>query len=274
MRKILSILLILCLLLPCTLLAQAAIAFPCDCGGILDNICSNCGATNACTDCGWCSACGSINHDQGTTIEVVGQYASAEYTVTVPAKLEPGETAQVVVKGAWMPSQTLKVSCPNTVTLSYEGQTMDIGISFAGIEQVGSYTEAFNISKDISVEDKTVLFGTWTGHLDYTVEFIDNTVTNNPPKKLMMSIKKETQTTEFQYEEGMTWGEWVESEYNTENYTLGVYPYGEQKCEYIVSQDGYFVMMEIDGVYHPAHISTVIDTDLWFTSKFSGGADN
>jgi DNA-directed RNA polymerase subunit RPC12/RpoP len=46
MKKCLSLILILCLLLPCTLLAQAAIAFPCDCGGILDNICSNCGAWN------------------------------------------------------------------------------------------------------------------------------------------------------------------------------------------------------------------------------------
>ena len=221
MKKCLSLILILCLLLPCTLLAQAAIAFPCDCGGILDNICSNCGATNACTDCGWCSACGSINHDQGTTIEVVGQYASAEYTVTVPAKLEPGETAQVMVKGAWMPSQTLKVSCPNTVTLSYEGQTMDIGISFAGIEQVGSYTEAFNISKDISVEDKTVLFGTWTGHLDYTVEVEDNT----PQLATFAFIG-----TNYTFVQGMTWAEWIDSEYCTDedfywtSYDEGIVP--------------------------------------------------
>ena len=228
------------------------------------------------------------DYTQGTTIEVVGQYASAEYTVTVPAKLEPGETAQVMVKGAWMPSQTLKVSCPNTVTLSYEGQTMDIGISFAGIEQVGSYTEAFNISKDISVEDKTVLFGTWTGHLDYTVEFVDKNATRMPTFKITRPEASETTVEEFQYEEGMTWREWVESEYNTKGYTLCTSPFGVMNANGDVSYwpcvatsgtPSYYVVYVDENVssynhYVYATYDRLVESADWFTSAFAGGADD
>ncbi len=146
--------------------------------------CPQCQADYAyCITCQYCKICdysgpalpeGEVVHTQGTTITATGQYTEAAYTITVPAHLSAGETGNVTVVGAWKRTQTLKVSCLNKVTMSYGDQTFDLEITFEGINQVGSDIDPFNITKPVSVEDKSVLFGVWTGHLDYTVEFINN----------------------------------------------------------------------------------------------------
>jgi hypothetical protein len=136
------------------------------------------------------------------------------------AKMKPGDSGQVKVVGAWKPSQTLKVTCPNKVTLTYEDQTLDVGITFAGIEQAGSLLDEFNISKDISVENKAVMFGTWTGKLEYTVEFIDA-----QPNIINFTIED----VPYQAEEGMTWLQWIDSDYNTGNFLID--EYGDVRTE-------------------------------------------
>ena len=134
--------------------------------------------------------------------------------VTVPATLSSGETGQVIVTGAWRPDETLKISCPDKVILTCGNKTMDIGIIFNGIEQSGSYTEAFNIHEDITVEDKNILFGTWIGHLEYIVEFEENITPPQMPVMLSFKINNII----YQYEDGMTWIEWCNSKYNTDGY--------------------------------------------------------
>lgn len=171
-----------------------------DCANTFDCECQRCKVCGCGTECIECPTCGGdvalcptckicangcesplpeipegdVLHSEGTIITATGQYTEAEYTITVPAQLSAGETGNVTVVGAWKRTQTLKVSCPNKVTMSYGDQTFDIGITFEGINQVGSDIEPFNITKPVSVENKSVLFGVWTGHLDYVIEFINN----------------------------------------------------------------------------------------------------
>ena len=154
---------------------------------------------------------GNVPADTGTDVVLSGKYAEAYYQVTVPATMSPGDSGQVKVVGAWEPSQTLKVTCPNKVTLTYGDQTLDVGITFEGIEQAGSLLDEFSITKDISVENKTVMFGTWTGKIVYNVEIVEF---------ISFSVNYNNDITTYYAEEGMTWGEWVESDYNTDGYFL------------------------------------------------------
>ena len=49
---------------------------------------------------------------------------------------------------------------------------MNVGIDFAGVTLVGSDIDAVSKSANITVEDATAIFGTWTGTLTYTVELV------------------------------------------------------------------------------------------------------
>lgn len=157
----------------------------------------------------------------GTTIKLVGSQEAAgeSYTVTVPAELQPGQSGTVTASGNWSSKQTLNVTAPNSVTLSYGEQTMDVGITFAGIEQVGSDTAASSATATVAVADASVLFGTWTGTLNYTVEM-------QGPQLITFNLTGD----EYQAEEGMTWAEWIESEY---------YPWNNQTNGYglIIQED-------------------------------------
>ena len=104
----------------------------------------------------------------GTTIELVGSGSEA-YTVTVPAELQPGQSGTVKANGTWASGKTLKVTAPNSVTVSYGEQTMPVGITFAGITLAGNDLAAVSASADVTVADATALFGTWTGTLSYNV---------------------------------------------------------------------------------------------------------
>lgn len=111
-----------------------------------------------------------------SNIEMVGKYSAATYEVTVPSKLAPGETGTVTATGAWASNQTLTVTCPNSVTLSYGNQTIDVGVTFAGINQVGDDLNEMNVSTDVTVANATAMFGTWTGTLTYNVELVTEEV--------------------------------------------------------------------------------------------------
>lgn len=143
---------------------------------------------------------------EGTDIVMIGEYATEAYTVTVPAQLAPGESGEVVVKGGWRPSKMVTVSCPNSVTLTYEGQTIDVGVNFPGITQAGSMDDAINRVETISVESKSVAFGTWTGHLSYTVSFSEFIIID-------ASYGGHTDII-IPYDAGMTWGQWFDSDYS------------------------------------------------------------
>ena len=72
------------------------------------------------------------------------------------------------------------------------------------------------------------MFGTWTGHLTYTVELDDNPITF------------EVLGMENQAEKGMTWADWVESDYNYNTIWYVNDSFGQQTIT-----DGFYTVMEV-----------------------------
>lgn len=143
-----------------------------------------------------------------------GQPDSVEaYTVTVPAKLAPAGSGDVVAQGTWSSARKLVVTADPDVTLTNSISGADekvLTVTFPGIELPGSNTAAVTDTKAVSVAGiDNALFGTWSGTFYYDVEMVDFAL-----------ITFTIDGTEYQAEEGMTWGEWCDSEYNTDGYVI------------------------------------------------------
>lgn len=146
------------------------------------------------------------NTEIGTNVTVVGQ--GGEYTITVPASLEPGQTGMVTANGYWSSHETLKVSAPKTIEVTDGKKTTNVNVSFMGIESRGDDLNEMNIPVNISIDSGDIKFGKWTGTIVYDVE---------------LEVDKVTFTlngTEHQAEHWMTFGDWVNSDYNTINAKL------------------------------------------------------
>lgn len=81
------------------------------------------------------------DYSNGTQITLVGtqENQGAQWTVTVPAKMQPGQTGTVKAEGMWNSDTFLAVYTPASVTLSYGAQTMDVAITG------GSFSLSFKI---------------------------------------------------------------------------------------------------------------------------------
>lgn len=122
---------------------------------------------------------GEHDYSNGTQITLVGtqENQGAQWTVTVPAKMAPGQTGTVTAQGTWAADQFINVHAPESVTLTYGAQSMDVAITLGadhGFSKIGSSTEAVSASAEIVVADASRLFGTWTGILEYDVALIEN----------------------------------------------------------------------------------------------------
>ena len=151
-----------------------------------------------------------------TTVTYTGT-SSESYTLTVPATLTPGASGEVKASGTWASNRTLVVTAPFSVTLTndIDGGTKTLDVTFDGINQAGNDTVAQTVTKNISVANITnALFGTWTGTIVYDVSMENNVA----PTLISFTIAG----TSYQAEEGMTWAEWVDSEYNVDGYKTGV----------------------------------------------------
>ena len=99
------------------------------------------------------------------------------YTVTVPAKLAPGGSGDVVASGTWNSARKLVVTADPDVTLTNSISGADekvLTVTFPGIELPGSNTAAVSDTKVVSVADiEAALFGTWEGVFEYNVEMVD-----------------------------------------------------------------------------------------------------
>lgn len=123
------------------------------------------------------------DYSAGTQITLVGtqENQGAQWTVTVPAKMQPGQTGTVKAEGMWDADKYLQVTAPKTISLAYGAQSMDVGITFGlaysaentGFALLGSSTSEVTTSHDLTVAEASRLFGTWTGTLNYTVELIE-----------------------------------------------------------------------------------------------------
>lgn len=166
------------------------------------------------------------DYSLGTAVTVEG--AGGEYTVTVPATLNAGQTGTVTAKGYWASNQQLRVTAPSVIEVTDGTQKTNINISFAGINSVGSDLEEMNIPVSISIDDGGIKFGTWTGIITYTV----NLVTQRTVPIDGVSYIYETYDTK--------WTEWVNSEYNTAGFVID--------GEYVKSADGRYVCIVSNGV--------------------------
>jgi len=130
------------------------------------------------------------DHSNGTEITYIGSQEEAAggagdvWTVTVPAKMVPGDTGTVKAEGMWAAHKALNVIAPKSVTLTYGAQTMDVAITcnngsnvpstaHNGFYLIGNSVDSVSKEATISVEDATRLFGTWNGTIVYTVELVE-----------------------------------------------------------------------------------------------------
>ena len=176
------------------------------------------------------------NWQGGTKVEYTAA-TNEQYTVTVPATLAPGGSGDVVASGTWGSNRKLTVTADDDVTLTNSINAADqkvLDVTFAGIELTGSNTESVSDTKQVAVANITdAIFGTWSGTFNYNVAMSDvaggsttepsdpDTGDGEEATTITFDIKDGDSEDVFtlQANEGMTWTEWVDSEYNT----LGLY---------------------------------------------------
>lgn len=181
-------------------------------------------------------------HTNGTEVEYLGSKTTLDgegnevyaesYTVTVPAKMAPGGSAFVKAEGTWNSARKLVVTADKTVELENNINTSDkktLDVTFNGINLVGNNNVAVaNYGDGVEGEAIAVgnienaLFGTWSGVFEYQAEIVDNVELISFTLHVFNEDSGDYIPTVYQAEEGMTWAEWVESPYNTNNWTLEV----------------------------------------------------
>lgn len=119
------------------------------------------------------------DHSLGT--QVVFTAANNEnYTITVPASLNPGQSGTVTLDGYWPDSKTVTVTAEKTVTLKNSikaADTKTLNVTFLGISEAGSNTSKQTFTKPVSVEGiSNALFGTWSGKFNYNVDSVEEEV--------------------------------------------------------------------------------------------------
>lgn len=152
------------------------------------------------------------DYSLGTAVNLVGD--GGEYTVTVPATLELGQTGAVTAKGYWKSYETLTVSAPEQieVTNAKTSETTKLDVNFAGIQSAGNDLGEMNVPVDISIDDSSIIFGEWIGIIEYNVELMRTDFITFTINGL-----------EFQAYEDMTWAEWCDSKYNTDGQGAKMY---------------------------------------------------
>ena len=171
----------------------------------------------------------SYADEYGTEVEYVASNQS-EYSITVPAKLTP-KTEQSVsgtvnLSGRWPSNEVVKITVDESVILKNSlnpSDTRELDITLTDMSYAGNDTSegAYTGTIAISAIPSDILFGTWTGKFNYNVEVISEVI---------------FQVDEYYYraKEGMTFREFVNSEYNT-----GIDINGNQHERLVVVEDSW-----------------------------------
>ena len=147
------------------------------------------------------------DYSLGTAVNLVGP--GGAYTVTVPASMELGQVGTVTANGYWKSYETLIVTADDEieVTNAETRKTTTVKVNFDGIESLGNDLGEMTIPVDISLDDSNIIFGSWSGVIEYNVQLNDG---------IIEFTIGDLGT--FQALEGMTWAEWLESDYNTDGF--------------------------------------------------------
>ena len=171
----------------------------------------------------------SYADEYGTEVEYVASNQS-EYSITVPAKLTP-KTEQSVsgtvnLSGRWPSNEVVKITVDESVILKNSlnpSDTRELDITLTDMSYSGNDTSegAYTGTIAISAIPSDILFGTWTGKFNYNVEVISEVI---------------FQVDEYYYraKEGMTFREFVNSEYN-----IGIDINGNQHERLVVVEDSW-----------------------------------
>ena len=120
---------------------------------------------------------------------------------------------------------------------------------------VGASDAAIDEDNIATNEDK------WDSKFDYSGfkedELVVFTILNNEAK-------------EFRAEKGMTWGEWIESEYNIDGYEVGIVGFeGLGDIEVITMPDtGKLIYEEIDGIVHHRRTGNKVTANGTYVLKY------
>ena len=123
-----------------------------------------------------------------TTLDGEGNEVYAEaYTVTVPAKMAPGDSAFVKAEGTWNSNRKLVVTADKNVVLKNSIKPTDtktLTVAFNDINLLGDNNVAVaNYGDGVEGEPVAVgaienaLFGTWSGIFEYQAEIVNNVET-------------------------------------------------------------------------------------------------
>lgn len=199
------------------------------------------------------TALATTDYTNGTRVEyTANDEANTAYTITVPALLAPGAEGTVKLEGTWASDATVKVTADKTVTLTNSINSADqkvLDVTFAGIEKAGDNTATVTATEAVSVANiENALFGTWSGKFNYNVEYVEADAVE------MISFTIDGQ--EYQAKEGMTWAEWIDSQYNTNGLVL----VQDKGSEYHLVTGEHRHALDGAGLWGPERgIDTIID---------------
>lgn len=116
----------------------------------------------------------SFADEYGSNYEYVAN-ALEEYNLTVPAKMSPGSSGNVVLDGVLNSDYIINVMSDDSVILTNKRNSLDkrtLNVDFGGISEIGNDSSSQLFEKTISIEPmpSDVLFGTWTGVFNYYLE--------------------------------------------------------------------------------------------------------
>ena len=190
MKKILSLMLVLITLVSILPVAYAAggedqyVSPTCSICGSTMIMCPECEMAPFCPVCNQCMNCDyqaptldpkpDDVHDytQGTIVEFVAA-GDESYTITVPAKLAPGQEGIVTLNGTWANDRIVSVTADSTVTLINSIVSTDkkvLNVNFDGIFESGNNIAVQTFTAPIVVDNiSNALFGVWNGKFNYNV---------------------------------------------------------------------------------------------------------
>ena len=212
-----------------------------------------------------------VDYQNGTEVEYTGTRSTveddgsvthnAEYTITVPALLAPGGSGTVTLEGYWPSDATVKVTAEEKVEMVNNINSADkkeLAVTFASIEKAGSNTAIVTASAPVSVANiENALFGKWAGKFNYNVDYVagsgntgdsGTTEPSDPDAGDGEEANLITFTidgTEYQAVEGMTWEQWVNSDYNT----IGLKVHDTGLSKLIQNDEGKSVRVGYDYMY-------------------------
>ena len=100
------------------------------------------------------------------------------YTVTVPAQLAPGTGGDVLASGTWPSNRILVVTAEESVRLINSinaDNYKDLAVTFNGMAVEGSNISSISETEPVSVAAiSNAIFGKWEGVFKYNVSIIDN----------------------------------------------------------------------------------------------------